>query len=87
MDTIAAAEACVNGAKLNWCKFLMNEMFQVRTDAYHTSSYFIFGYLLLAFAMFKWMSPQGRELTGTPGRTILALKYEPWSGKEIYPKY
>jgi len=42
--------------------------------------YFIFGYLLVAFAMWKWQAPVGRKLSVASGGR-LAMRFEPWKSR------
>ena len=57
LDTISVAEHCVQGEKLNWCSFLLNELFEACEDNYKRATRFIYGYLIMALEMWKWMFP------------------------------
>jgi len=63
---------------MNWCIFLLNELMAACADAHAIGAPFLFGYLLIAFTMYKWQPPQGRSLQLAQGRTIIAVQYEPW---------
>jgi hypothetical protein len=49
-------------------------------DMHERGGYFIYGYLLVAFTMWKWRPPQGRELAMTPDNQI-AMRFEPWKAR------
>lgn len=69
--------------------FILNELFEAYEDNYRRVTGFIYGYLIMDFAMWKWTFPPIR----TPAETLegrpLALKYTPWrvsydpSSKEV----
>jgi hypothetical protein len=46
-------------------------------DMHENNGYFIYGYLLFAFTMWKWRPPQGRELAMIPNNRI-AMRFESW---------
>jgi hypothetical protein len=54
LDAIAVAEFVKNGTRMNWCQYLLTEMFQACVDVHDRMTYFIYGYLLISFAMWKW---------------------------------
>lgn len=62
LDIIFVAEAFDRGEILNWCNFLLNEIFEACKDVYKWVPYFIYGYLFVSIAMLKWCSTEGREL-------------------------
>ena len=77
LETLSVAEFCIQRVHLNWCMFLMNELMAACTDAHATRAAFIYGYLFLTFAMFRWQPPQGRQLQPARGHTIVVVQYEP----------
>jgi hypothetical protein len=54
VDALLVAYLCVQGAKMIWCKYLMTEMLKAFEDMHEKSGFFIYGYLLIAFTMWKW---------------------------------
>ena len=78
LDTISIAEHCIQGAKLNWCSFVLKELFAACEENYKRTTSFIYGYLILAFAMWKWHLPPVRVPTETTVSQPLAMKYTPW---------
>nr|QHR90502.1 hypothetical protein Q903MT_gene4526 [Picea sitchensis] len=59
----------------------MNELFQAcYAQLLKGGGYFIFGYLLVAFAMWKWQAPVGRKLSVASGGR-LAMRFEPWKSR------
>jgi len=59
LDVISVGEACVRGDQLNWSSYLLNELFDGSHDVYTWPTYFVFGYLLLPLAMYKWCTLEG----------------------------
>ena len=53
LDTISIVEHCTQGAKLNWCSFVLKELFAACEENYKRTTSFIYGYLILAFTMWK----------------------------------
>jgi len=79
--SLSVAEFCAQGAPWNWFKWLMNELFQAcYAQLLKGGGYFIFGYLLVAFAMWKWQAPVGRKLSVASGGR-LAMRFEPWKSR------
>ena len=74
---MCVSEFCVQGGKLNWCKFLMDKLFQACSEAQEKGRYFTFGYLLISFTMYKWQPPQGRQLIPSPDDICIAMQHEP----------
>lgn len=60
MDTISVAENCVQGAQLNWCSFLLQELFEACKDVYKGATHFIYGYIVVTLAMWKWCPLEGQ---------------------------
>jgi hypothetical protein len=54
LDAIAVEEFLKNGAKAELVMYLLTEMFQACEDVHDYTTYFIYGYLLIVFAMWKW---------------------------------
>lgn len=51
LDTIQLVEFCVQGARLKWCKNLVDELLLRCVKAHKNTSDFIYGYFLLGFFM------------------------------------
>ena len=66
-------EFCVQGVKINWCKFLMDELFQHCTEAQEKGIYLILGYFIMDIVMWKWKPLQGHELVPSPNGRQMAL--------------
>jgi hypothetical protein len=66
LDAIFIIDFCKQGAPLNWCKYFLTEMLHDYADVHEKVGYFIYNYLLVTFTMWKWRSPQGRELAMIP---------------------
>ena len=76
--SISIAEHCVQGARLNWSSFLLKELFAACEDNYKRTTNFIYGYLLLAFVMWKWHLPPIRTPAELTVSQMLAMRYSPW---------
>lgn len=89
VDTISVAEHCVEASQLNWCALLLQELFEACEDVYKWLTHFIYRYLLVALAMWKWFPPKGLGLATIIKYQYLILRYTPWrtlgdpSSKEI----
>lgn len=88
-DAISVAEHCYKGEVLNWLTFVLNELFKACEDIYKRSTNFIFGYILMTLAMWKWKPPKGRDLVQIREDQPIALRYDPYrtswdpSSKEV----
>jgi hypothetical protein len=49
LDAIVLVKFLKNGARMNWCQYLLTEMFQCCADVHNPTTYFIYGYLLISF--------------------------------------
>lgn len=78
LDTILVTEHYIQGAQLNWCTFLMNELFEACEDNYRRATRFIYSYLVMAFSMWKWTHPGIRQLAEITHDQPMALKFTPW---------
>ena len=78
LDTIAVAEHCIEGIQLNWCSFILHELFEACEDNYRRATGFIYGYLIMAFAMWKRSFPGRRIPAEILKNQPLAMKYTPW---------
>jgi hypothetical protein len=58
LDALSVAYFCVNGVVFNWCNYLLEELLVVCEEAQEKGGTFTYGYLLVAFTMWKWTSPQ-----------------------------
>ncbi len=54
LGTILVKEHCCQGEVLNWSTFVQNELFEAYEDIYKRSTNFIFGYIHMTLAMWKW---------------------------------
>lgn len=78
LDTISIAEHWVQGAKLNWCSFLLKELFDACEENHKRATSFIYGYLIIDFYMWKWKNPIVRVPVEIPEGQPLTLKFVPW---------
>jgi len=78
LDTISVEEHCAEGAQLNWCMFLLNELLEACKDVFKKSTKFTYGYLVMTLTMWKWCSPEGRDPVPISDDQPLALWYIPW---------
>jgi hypothetical protein len=65
LDALSVADFCANGAVFNWCSYLLEELLVACEEAQEKGGTFTYGYLLVAFTMFKWKPPMGRQLDNT----------------------
>lgn len=54
LEVISVAEHFCQGEVLNWSAFVLNELFEACENIYKRSKNFIFGYILMTLAMWKW---------------------------------
>ena len=54
LETILVAEFCSKEFSWIGVTILMDDLFQSNKDTHNSGGYFIFGYFLLAFTMWKW---------------------------------
>jgi len=93
LDVIFVVEACDHGEKLNWCSYMLNELFEAYEDVYKRATYFIYGYLVIAITMMKCCTHEGRKPTLVSNNESLALAYlscrasSDTKGKEINEEY
>jgi len=78
MDAISVVEHCCKGEILNWSAFILNELFEACEDVYRQSTNFLFGYILMSLAMWKWRLPREREMMNFGEGQPIALHYKPW---------
>lgn len=78
LDTISVVENFTIGTHLNWCPFLLKEMFKACEDVYKKPTHFIYGYLIIDMEIWKWCPLEGRELGHIIEDQTLALRYVPW---------
>jgi len=78
LDAISVAEHCYRGEVCNWLDFVLNELFESYEDIYKRSTNFIFGYILVTLAMWKWRPPRGRDMMQIRDDQPIALRYKPW---------
>lgn len=77
LDIILAVEQCIKGSQLNWCAFLLHELFEACEDVYKRETYFIYGYLFIAQVVWNLCPLAGQELAPIMKYQPLALKYTP----------
>jgi len=78
LDTVSIAEHCYQGEILNWATFVLNKLFEVCEDVYRWSTGFVFEYLVMTLAMWKWRPPPERQMATIAEDQPIALRYEPW---------
>jgi len=54
-------------------------------DAHDKGGYFLYGYLLVSFAMWKWQAPSGRALHAPLDRKAIAKSFDPWKTRSDAP--
>lgn len=79
---ISVAEFCNEGAEMNWCQYLLNELFQACADAHKNKVSFIYGYPLVSLAMMKYKPPPTWEVQELRKEPRLAMRYTPWRHRE-----
>lgn len=80
LDALSVADFCANGTVFNWCSYMLEELLVACEEAQEKGGTFTYGYLLVAFAMFKWTPPAGRPLAlADKGR--MAKMFEPWHSR------
>ena len=77
LDTISVTEHSLQGTQLNCCQFLLNELFEACEDNYKRATGFIYGYLIMAFSMWKWTFPGVRQPVELTRGQPLAMKFTP----------
>jgi hypothetical protein len=80
LDALSVAYFCANGAVFNWCSYLLEELLIACEEAQEKGGTFTYGYLLIAFAMWKWRPPTGRQLAPAD-KGCLAKMFEPWHSR------
>jgi hypothetical protein len=71
------ADFCANGAVLNWCSYLLEELIITCEEFQEKGGTFTYRYFLLYFAMLKWRPPTGRHLA-LVDKGFLTKIFEPW---------
>jgi hypothetical protein len=85
LDELSATKFCANGAMLNWCSYLLEKLPVACEEEHEKGGTFTYGYLLLAFAMYKWNPPTGRaSMLLDKGR--MAKMFEPWQSRSYSKK-
>ena len=72
---------CAQGAVLNWCSFLLEELLISCEEAQEKGRTFTYGYLLVAFTMLKWKPPIGR-LSTLPDKGCMVKMFVPWKSRQ-----
>jgi hypothetical protein len=67
---------------MNWFQYFLVDMFLACVDVHDRTTYFIYGYLLVTFAMWKWKSPHGRDISHMTN-TWIAKLFDPWNIKSL----
>lgn len=78
LDAILVVEHYFQGEVLNWSTFVLNELFEDYEYVYKKATNFMFGYILMSLAMWKWKPLKERELATIVEGQPLELCYEPW---------
>jgi len=92
LDVISIAEHCCRGEVINWLTFVLNEIFEACEDIYKRSTNFIFGYILMTLAIWKWRPLRERDMMKIRDDQPITLRYGPWralgdtTNKEINEK-
>jgi hypothetical protein len=86
LDALSVVNFCINGVVFNWCSYLLEELLVSCEEAQEKGGTFTYGYLLIAFAMWKWRSPSGRQLSPTD-KGLLAKMFEPWHSRSGLREY
>jgi hypothetical protein len=77
LDALSVEYFCANDVVFNWCSYLLEELLVACEEAQEKGDTFTYGYLLVVFAMLKWMPPVGRPLSpsrqGSIGKDVRAL--------------
>jgi len=60
LDALSVVDFFSNGVVFNWCSYLLEEVLVVCKEAQEKGGAFTYGYILVAFSMFKWNPPMGR---------------------------
>jgi hypothetical protein len=77
---LSVADFCTNGAMFNWCSYLLEELLMTCEKARDKGGTFTYGNLLVAFTMFKWKPPVGRQ-PAIPGKVRMVKMFEPWQSR------
>jgi hypothetical protein len=64
----------------NWCSYLLEELLVACEEAREKGGTFTYGYLLVAFAMFKWKPLVGKQLTILDKGHMVKM-FEPWQSR------
>ena len=62
---------------LNWSTYVLNELFEACDDVYRRGTSFVFGYLLMSLAMWKWRPPKEMEMAPILERQPIVFLYDP----------
>jgi hypothetical protein len=54
---LSVAYFCANGVVFNWCSYMLEELLVACKEVKEKGGTFTYGYLLLAFTIFKWKLP------------------------------
>jgi hypothetical protein len=80
VDALSIIDFCANGAVFNWCSYLLEELLVACEEEHEKGGTFTYGYLLVAFTMFKWKPTMGRQPT-IPDKGRIVKMFEPWQSR------
>jgi hypothetical protein len=76
LDALLVAYVCANDVVFNWCSYPLEELLVACEEAQEKGGTFTYRYLLLAFTMFKWKTPMGRNPV-LPNKGRMVKLFEP----------
>jgi hypothetical protein len=76
LDALSVVDFCANGVVFNLCGHMLEELLVACEEAQEKGGTFTYGYLLMAFRMFKWKPPMGR-LPMLADKGCLVKMFEP----------
>jgi hypothetical protein len=60
LNALSVVNFCANGAMFNWCIYLLEEILISFEEAHEKGGIITYGYLLIAFSMWKFHPPTRR---------------------------
>lgn len=75
METVFVDDLCVQGAQLNWCKYLLDELFHACGEAYQNRGQFLYGHLIVSITFLKWKVYMGHIIHAPPECKSLVLTF------------
>jgi hypothetical protein len=80
LNALSIAYFCTNDVVFNWCSYLLEELLVACEEAQEKGGTFTYGYMLVAFAMYKWKLPMGRA-SMLPDKGRMAKMFKPWQSR------